>query len=256
TIQDDVAHLDHGSLIHQGEYLMSAIGYFANANLSAMESDSDHVYFNIPFGFVSYPFGWIVPMLIVCGVLFLFFIFIGLGRRLFVLPDIGKGFLYFLGSVATSAVVVFFLWKLMLVIYPEYREIQQGFTYNGHIYMIAFVMMTLAISFLFYSRLATEARVYGFTIAPIFLWMVICSLVAVYLPGASFFIIPVFCSVLMLGYYTLSQRTNVVLNLILTLPAVFIFAPLIWMFPIGLGLKILAGSAALVSLVFGLMLPV
>jgi hypothetical protein len=43
---------------------------------------------------------------------------------------------------------------------------------------------------------------------------------------------------------------------LLGVPALIIFVPFIVMFPIGLGLKILAGSAVLTVLVFGLLLPV
>jgi len=60
----------------------------------------------------------------------------------------------------------------------------------------------------------------------------------------------------MLGYFVVTQTTNKFLNLFLSIPILVIFVPFIVMFPIGLGLKILAGSAVLTVLVFGLLLPV
>jgi hypothetical protein len=46
------------------------------------------------------------------------------------------------------------------------------------------------------------------------------------------------------GYYIVTQKNNKALNLILSIPALFL-VPFIQMFPIGLGLKVLFGSAIL-----------
>jgi hypothetical protein len=60
----------------------------------------------------------------------------------------------------------------------------------------------------------------------------------------------------MLAYFVITQKTNLLLNLILSIPSLIILVPFITMFPIGLGLKILTGSAILTVLVFGLLLPI
>ena len=60
----------------------------------------------------------------------------------------------------------------------------------------------------------------------------------------------------MLAYFVTTQKTKPILNLILSIPSLIILVPFITMFPIGLGLKILTGSAVLTVLVFGLLLPI
>jgi hypothetical protein len=60
----------------------------------------------------------------------------------------------------------------------------------------------------------------------------------------------------MLAYFVNTQKLNRTLNLVLSIPSLILFVPFIIMFPIGLGLKILTGSAILTVLVFGLLLPV
>src|SRR6187402_1493801 len=60
----------------------------------------------------------------------------------------------------------------------------------------------------------------------------------------------------MLGIFVITERNNWIINLILSIPAFIIFAPFITTFPIGLGLKLLAGSAALTVLLFTLLLPI
>ncbi|MDH4404162.1 MAG: M20/M25/M40 family metallo-hydrolase [Flavobacterium sp.] len=256
TAQDDIAHLSPKTMAHQGTYFVPLLNYFSNSDLSSLQSGDDYVYFNTPFNFVSYPFSWVFPMLIVAVFLFLFLLFIGLGKRVLVFSEMGKGFLIFLGAILVSGLTAFFGWKLLLKIYPQYNDILQGFTYNGHDYIGAFVFLSLAISLLFYSNSNSDNKTENYSVAPLFIWIVINFAIALYLPGAGFFIIPLFFSLFMLAYFVTTQKTNPILNLILSIPSLIIFVPFIIMFPIGLGLKILTGSAVLTILVFGLLLPI
>ena len=256
TAQDDFNHLSPKTIAHQGSYLVPLLNYFSNSDLSSLQSGDDYVYFNTPINFVSYPFSWVFPMLIVAVLLFLFLVFIGLGKRVLVFSEMGKGFLIFLGSILVSGITAFFGWKLLLKIYPQYNDILQGFTYNGHDYIGAFVFLSLAISLLFYSTSNSENKTENYSIAPLFIWILINFAIAFYLPGAGFFIIPLFFSLFMLAYFVTTQKTNPILNLILSIPSLIILVPFIIMFPIGLGLKILTGSAVLTVLVFGLLLPI
>jgi hypothetical protein len=81
-------------------------------------------------------------------------------------------------------------------------------------------------------------------------------LLAFFLKGAGFLIIPAFAGLLMLASFVLTQRSKWILNLFLSIPALLLIAPFIQMFPIGLGLKVLFGSAILTVFSFGLLLPV
>ncbi len=256
TAQDDIQHLDPRSLQHQGSYLVALTDYFSNANLETLQTSEDRVYFSTPVNFISYPFEWIFPMLIIAAILFVFIVFIGLGKRTLVPSEIGRGFLNLLGALLVCGAIGFFGWKILLSIYPQYNDIQQGFTYNGHSYIFAFLFLALSVCFLFYFRRQQDNAVMSQSVAPLTLWLVINAAVAFYLPGAAFFIIPLFCAILMLGYFVVTQKTNMFFNLLFCVPALVLFVPFLWQFPIGLGLKILFGSMMLAVLVFGLLLPV
>jgi hypothetical protein len=143
-----------------------------------------------------------------------------------------------------------------LSFYPQYNDILQGFTYNGHDYIYGFVCLTLAICFLFYQKEAKRNSEMNQLIVPLFIWLLINIAIFFHLKGAGFLIIPVISSALMLGYFVLTQKSNAFLNLILSLPTLIILAPFIQMFPIGLGLKILVGSSVLTVLSFVLLLPI
>ena len=256
TMQDNYEHLNPKTLAHQGTYLFPLLKQFSNADLSNLNSTEDKVYFTIPFTFVSYPFDCILPMLIIAFGLILIFMFVGLGKQVLRLDEIIKGFVPFFGALFASGIVTYVGWKLLLGFYPQYNDILQGFTYNGHYYIYGFVSLTLAICFLFYRNVTKRNSEMNQMIAPLLIWLLINMGIFFKLQGAGFLIIPVISSSLMLGYYVLTQKTNSLLNIVLAIPALIIIAPFIQMFPIGLGLKILVGSSVLTVLSFVLLLPV
>ena len=256
TAQDDSKHLNKKTLEHQGTYLMPLLQYFSNANFIATISKEDYVYFTLPFTFISYPFSWIVPMVLIAFALFVLLVFVGVGKRVLSFKEIGKGCIPFLGATLTSGLLTYFGWKFLLNYYPQYNDLLNGFTYNGHSYIAGFVALTLAICFVFYHFLSEKKTTMNHFVAPLFLWILINCGLAFALKGAGFLIIPVFFGLIAFGFFILTQKSNAILNLICSIPALLIIAPFIQMFPIGLGLKVLFGSAILTALTFGLLLPV
>ena len=256
TAQDDLNHLDKNTLAHQGEYLMPLLDYFSNADLNSTQTTVDNVYFSIPFSFISYPFSWVLPMVIIALGLLLFLIFIGLGKRVLFFSEMAKGFVPFLGSVLVSGIVTFLGWKLMLLLYPQYNDLLNGFTYNGHDYIAAFTLLSLAICFAFYQIFSFKKVTMNHYVAPLFFWILLNGLIAFFLKGAGFLILPVFAGLLMLTSFVLTQKSKWILNLFLSIPALLLIAPFIQMFPIGLGLNVLFGSAILTALLFALLLPI
>jgi len=256
TAQDTYENLNPNTLAHQGCYLMPLLNYFANADLSDLNSSEDKVYFNIPFSFVSYPFSWIFPMLLIGFGLVLLFVFVGLGKQLLRLDEIIKGIVPFFGALLIAGLLTYVGWKLIGSFYPQYNDILQGFTYNGHDYIYGFVSLTLAVCFLVYGRESKRNSEMNQMVAPLFIWLLINIGICIKLQGAGFLIIPVISSSLMLGYYVLTQKSNAFFNVILAIPTLIIITPFIIMFPIGLGLKILVGSSILTVLTFVLLLPV
>jgi Peptidase family M28 len=256
SAQDNYEHVDPKTIEHQGKYLMPLMRYFGNSDIKNMNSTQDYVYFNTPFNFISYSFDMVLPMWIAAFAVFLFLIFIGLAKKVFSVAEILKGFIFFFISLIIVGLIAFFGWKGLLLIYPEYNSILQGFTYNGHNYITAFYLLSLSICFFVYKKFTTVRRSMNYFITPLLVWLIINFVFAINLKGAGFFIFPVFSGLTMLAYFVITQKTNWVLNLMLSLPTLVIVVPFIQMFPIGLGLKILYGIAILTVLAFGLLLPV
>lgn len=257
TASDTFENLDRNTLEHQGTYVMAILNHFSQSDLKNLKSEQDSIYFNVPFiKMVSYPFSWIFPMLIGAFLIFIGLILYGISRQKLDRKEILKGFIPFLSSLVVSGLLAFFGWKILLKIYPGYGEILHGFTYNGHLYIIAFVSLSLALAFSFYGKFHRKERPANLVIAPLFIWIIICTLLAIYLKGGAFFIIPVYFTLAMLFVLLKKDQPNLIVLLLLSVPTVFILTPLVQFFPIGLGLKMLVISAAFTILMFGLLIPI
>ena len=260
TAQDNYERLDRNTLEHQGTYLMPLLTYFADADLTNLKSDTDYVYFNVPIiGMLYYSFSWILPLLIITILLFIGLVLYGISQRKINTTQLFKGFVPFLVSLFLSGLLAVYGWKFLLKIHPQYNDILQGFTYNGQLYIAAFSALTLAISFLVYSNYFKKIKTTDLAIAPISIWILINIAIAIYLKGAGYFIIAALYGILSLAILLFSKKhskNNQLLLTVLSVPILILFVPMIQMFPIGLGLKILAVSSTFIVLLFGLLLPV
>lgn len=258
TVQDSYKRLDKNTLEHQGTYLMALLDYFADADLSNLKSETDYVYFNLPYiGMVYYPFSWILPMLIVLSLLFIGLLIYGFTQQKIKLKGLFIGFIPFLGSLILSGLITVYGWKLLLKIHPQYQGVLHGFTYNGHWYIAAFSALTLALCFMFYKKYFEKEDTLNLMIAPIFIWLFINIAVAIYLKGAGYFIMTLLYGVVSLALYLFSKKENLsILLTVLSIPILLVFAPLIQMLPVGLGLKMLVVSSVFIVLLFGLLIPV
>jgi hypothetical protein len=258
TAQDSYERLDRETLLHQADYLTTSLNYFSNSDLTDFNSDEDFVYVNFPFiKLIAYPFSWVFPMVALCGILFLVLLFFGISLNKIDVKGILKGFIPFLVSLILCGGISFGLWKLLLIIHPQYNDILQGFTYNGYQYIIAFVFLNLWLLFTIYKRTTTEEKTTNLLIAPIFFWLILNFIISAFLKGAGFFIIPVICALFILIiaiFLNLEDKSKRILSTILSIPTLYIFAPLIKTFPVGLGLKVLFVSAIFIVLIFGLMM--
>ena len=256
TSLDTAERLDNNSLSHQASYLVPLLNYFSNSDLERIKSKENVVYFNSPLGLYSYSYKWIIPLVLMTCVLFLVLLAYGFKTRNLKSKEIGKGYIGFILALVVNGCIGWFGWQVILSLYPDYSEILQGFTYNGHSYILGFCCLAFAITTFIYKKLYTRTNTKELIIAPLSIWIIINIGIAFELEGASFFIIPVLISLLVAFLLQKEDKHNLILYSLLMLPAIFIYVPFIQQFPIALGLKIIAGSCVLLTLVYGLLLPV
>ncbi|PRX57269.1 M28 family peptidase [Flagellimonas meridianipacifica] len=255
TALDVHDRLDKKTLAHQGSYLMPLLDHFSQADLTNLKSLNDLIYVNLPFyGLVAYPFEWIFPMLWIVSLLFMGLLIYGFRKKQFSTQGILRGILPALIVLIINGAFGYFAWTAITWWYPEFKDMLHGFTYNGHTYIAIYTLLACAICFWVYHRFR-KTKTQDLLVFPILLWTVICWLVAFYLKGASFFVIPVFGVLAALLVYIKQEKPNPFLLIFLSLPAIFIYAPFIKMFPVGLGLKMLIASTLFCTLLFFLVLP-
>ncbi len=257
TSNDIWQNLDLNTLQHQGNYLMPLLAHFSEIDISNLSSEKDYIYFNIPiFKFITYPFDWIVPLFIIATILFIALIFYGRFTHRINFKEVLVGFAAFLLCLLLSGGLTFGGWKLILWLYPHYNEIQHGFTYNGYLYITAFVLLSLGLYFRIYAYFSKAKNQFSLCIAPLLIWLILCLLAALYLKGASYFIIVVFFSLVSLFVLVRQKTPNPYLLVLLGIPAICILFPFILSFPVALGLNILFVSSVLSVLLFGALLPI
>ena len=260
TVQDSFERMDINTFKHQASYMLPLIHYYANTDLSNLNSSDDLVYFNFPgIGLVYYPFDWVMPMSIVFIFIFLFIVSIGIYKRRLSVGEILKGFIPFLGTLIAAVLTAYLGWKLLLYIHPQYQDILHGFTYNGYYYIAMFVGFSIAIFFRLYQSYFLKFEVQNLLIAPLTIWLLINIAMAYYLKGAGFFSIPLGTGLLLLTLHLFTLKNNKwkpLIYSILLIPTFIIFIPLIKMFPVGLGLKMTGISAVFTILLLGISLPV
>lgn len=256
TALDTSERLDMQSLAHQGDYAFNLMTHFSQIPLDdKLNSEDDLVYFDLPeIGMIYYPFSWRWVVFALSVVLFLFVLYKGFQKQVFVRKEISTGFLGFLVSLILCFLVGYLGWKLVLTAYPNYSEILQGFPYNGHDYIFAFVCICLSINFLIYRMLNRRLNPHNALVAPLSFWLLICGGITYYLPGGSYFSVVLFFGVISLAYSAFRIIPNFFVIWLLSLPLIGFIIPLIQSFPVGLGMGMVSISTVFTSLVFGLLL--
>jgi hypothetical protein len=257
TSLDVPERLDKRSLAHQGDYIMAALTDFSNADLVNLKSNKDHVYFTLTgLGLFHYPFSWIWGLYGFALLVFIVLVVYGFKVKSLNRKEVFIGFVPWLLSLILAGAVTYFGWQLILKMYPAYSSLLQGFTYNGHDYIVVFVALSLFITFTVYQLFESKINPKNAIIAPLLTWFILILLLNVYLKGAAFFIIPLlfvlFAFFLMIRF----QVPSYLFLLILILPSLSMIAPFIQFFPVGLGLKMTVISALFTVLLFGNLMPV
>jgi hypothetical protein len=260
TVQDSYERLDRTTLAHQADYLMNSLNYFSDSDIENLQSDIDLIYVNFPFiRILTYPYSWVMPLYIIAGIILLLLLLFGIVLNKIQPKKLLAGFIPSTLSIVLCGGVSYLLWKLILLIHPSYNDMLQGFTYNGYWYIAAFVSLNSWICFFIYKKFTQKNTITNLLIAPITLWMIINFFIQGDFKGAGFFIIPVFIAeiILVVSIFLkpIDKNYSIFFGLV-SIPTIYIFAPLIKLFPVGLGLKAIFISGVLLALIFGLLLPV
>ena len=260
TSLDTYDRLDRNTLLHQADYFMSMVNHFSKSDLSNLNSDVDYVYSNFPFlKLIYFSNSWIFPLLILSVILFLVLIYLGLVLNKLKLEGIFNGITPFFTSLFICISLTVILWDFIVFINPEHADMLHGFTYNGYFYILGFIFLNFFCLLLIYRPFFNKYSGVNLIIFPLLFWIIINLLIGFFLKGAAYFIIPVYFvlfSILLSFMFDLKTNKLMIVWTCLSVPLIYMFAPQLKMFPVGLGLKNLFISSTLLILVFSLLLPI
>ena len=260
TSLDTYERLDRNTLLHQADYFMSMVNHFSKSDLSNLDSDVDYVYSNFPFlKLIYFSNSWIYPLLILSAIFFLVLIFLGLVLNKLQLDGILNGIIPFIISLFVCISLTVVLWNFIVFLNPEHADMLHGFTYNGYFYIFGFIFFNLFCLLLIYRPFFDKFSDLNLIIFPLLFWIIINLLISLFLKGAAYFIIPVYFvlfSILAAFIFDLKTNKLMIVWTCLSIPLIYMFAPQLKMFPVGLGLKNLFICSILLILVFSLLLPI
>jgi len=263
TIQDSPENLSLRSLQHHGENLLSNARFFGEREFN-LESDYDLVYFNNPFGGLTYyPAGWSLWLAITVILLYLFTVI----RQFMANRVQAKRFfislVLYLLLIGVIVLVTYFSWQLLNKFHPEYLWSQHGETYRHSWYLWGFISLTILVFTTTVSwmdkKFGTPNLVAGF----LFIWTALTITTAVYLPATSYlFAWPALFGILGwlgTGSYVAEDRPvdgrALVLFMAGSFMALFIVPPYVKFIQVALTTGMLSASMLLVALVLGIAWP-
>ena len=162
-------------------------------------------------------------------------------------------------ALITAGLIGYIGWRILLALYPEYADIPQGFTYNGHLLLSGFIALAIAAVLSIYHNYDKGYSYLEMLLAPVAIWLILNVFIAVHIEGAGFFIIPVLLALIgccLLIFTELEQGKKQLLFALISLPAVIILAPLIPSLVVALGLKMTWLATLFTALTLMLLLPI
>jgi hypothetical protein len=262
TRLDSLENIDERTLQHQGSYALALLRHFGNLRLP-IPPERNAVYFNtIGSIFVRYPSSWSIIWSLLTGLLFAAVVSVGLRRQRLSISGIVWGFLALLLTMVSGGIVGTILWWIVRRIHSDEKLAYQSNTYNSYLYMIGFVLLAVALTSALYIRFCKKINIENLAVGGLLWWLILMILSTLLLPGSSYlFTWPLLFSLVALGIVFISKDGRLVswkqfaVLSVCAIPAILIFAPMIYQVFTALAFGLAGVMMVLVVLLLGLLLP-
>jgi hypothetical protein len=263
TLGDSLGNLNPGSLQHHGSYALVLARHFANYSNLDFKAEQDAVYFDIVgLKLVNYSSSWATPL--AGGVLLCFGLLVVYGFRSgrLTLKELLLGLVALPLSTAVSGVAVWVTWNTIRSLHSEYQEPTIGDTYNSCLYMIAFTLMSFVVTSAVYNALSGKVRILNLAVGGMVWFAAVLIAANTYVKGASYlFTWPLLFTTIgaavnmVWGGETTSSKSAAVTAAVCALPAVVLFAPIVYQIYTAVTLRMSWATAVMVAFSLGLVIP-
>lgn len=257
TQHDSVNTIDERSVQHDGSYALSLSRHFGNLNLDNRHA-ADAIYFDLLGStLISYPATWAIPLAVLILLLFAGIIIWGIRSRRLTVLGLLLGFFIQILSAAISIGLVTLIWGGITTLHPDFSNRS-----NANLFMIGFVILTIAITTALYLVANRWTSVINLTAGTLLVWVLLTIASSFYLPGTSYLALwPLLFSLVVLAFTLVKEKSDwpsvtwFALFLVCSLPGLILWVPGIYNVFLGLGLRLFVLQITLVALLLGLLVP-
>lgn len=262
TMLDSPDILDERSLQHHGSYAVSLARRFGETDLANLRSRDD-VYFNaLGPVFVHYSESLVWPLTAVACVLFFAAVLYGFKRRRLTLGGMAAGAVNLIIASALAGLAAAGAWRVARGMHEGYAFLPWRTPYDIWPYALGFVFLAVCAFALVCALLFRRVNAAGLLAGALACWAVLLVLTTVLLPLGSFlFAWPMLFATVGLavmcarGEEAELTAGGLVTTTLFTLPCVALFAPLVYMFFMMLGLDLGGFFVVMVVLPASLLAP-
>jgi hypothetical protein len=262
TRLDNLETIDQRSIQHHGSYALPLTRHFGNIDLENRRT-GNAVYFDL-FGsaLIRYSQVWVIPNVVIITLLFAGVVLLGLRRKLISPGKILFAFFALLICLAAAVLLTTVAWRAIEMLHPGYRHMTMGVTYNGKLYTMSFLLLTIgvmcALLIWFRKWISLESLAIGASLW----WLILSWAASVLIPGASYlFVWPLLfsltgiaCGFLIEEREYASVRLAIVLALT-AIPAIVILVPAMYEISVALPLMLSGVVTFMAALTIGLLIP-
>lgn len=258
---DTPGELNERSLQHHGSYALSLTRFFGNQNLAG-EKGPDAIYFDL-FGLVlvRYPAQLAIALAVLSLLLLVAVIYLGFRRGHLKLTGILFGYGVILMSLIVTPLIIMLIWWLVGGLQSARGLNTQALSYHQNLYLLSFVILTLAINATLYLWLQRKLSLANLAVGAAIWWALLTVLSSLLLPGASYlFIWPLLFYLIGLGYLMLDRdwqakpvNSSVVMSLV-ALPALVMWSPVIFLIFAAMGFDAVIAVVVMVTLMTALLI--
>jgi hypothetical protein len=262
TMLDSADVMDERSLQHHGSYALSLARHFGGADLTNLRA-RDEVYFNAlgPL-FIHYSEALVWPLTAAACVLFFAAVLYGFKRRRLTLGGVAAGAVNLVIASALAGAAAAFAWRVARGMHEGYAFLPWRTPYDVWPYALGFVFLAVAAYALVCALLFRRVNAASLLAGALACWAVLLVLTTALLPLGSFlFAWPMLFAAVGLavacargGEGELTAGGLVVATLFAA-PCVALFAPLVYMFFMMLGLDLGGFFVVMVVLPASLLAP-
>jgi len=267
TQLDNVEELDERSLQHHGSYALSLARRFGQLDLRETKGGgADAVYFNLLGAlFVNYSEAWAVPLAAATTVLFACLLILGLKRRALSVGGMAVGFLsFFVASVVAWAVVRGAWLVARGLLAGGYESLPSRTPYDLLPFEVGLLLLAFAVAAAAYAFMFRGTGASNLLAGALLWWLLLLLLTTALLPlGSYVFAWPLLSA--LPGMAVLVRRgearaaaASPLTLLFVTLcavPGVLLFAPLLYLLFMMLGMELAGFFMLLAVLLSGLVVP-